>query len=237
METLERIAAALDADVMEVIYGVPQSPDLRRVKRRWALIGGSFVFILAVFIFILAYFDFWGTWRNGLSYQFDDLNYDLAFAEVPGKYQVDIDLSDPDSNIGKVLYEDESGCRIVVDALDTDSDDCGQWRIFFRAEGVCHQSGGALVAGMLEHPAGKRTAVFSDENSAALTTTADGVSWPGKPAGATGLRKNEKIFGYYLFHSLYDRYGSGSGFPEEVENTTVTVTLEGLTLMTTVRLP
>ena len=35
VETLERIAAALDAEVTEVIYGTPQSPNLRRIKRRW----------------------------------------------------------------------------------------------------------------------------------------------------------------------------------------------------------
>ena len=51
VETLERIAAALDADVTEVIYGTPQSPDLRRVKRRWALIGSSFAIIISVLFF------------------------------------------------------------------------------------------------------------------------------------------------------------------------------------------
>ena len=34
VDTLERIAAALDTGVTEIIYGTPQSPDLRRIKRR-----------------------------------------------------------------------------------------------------------------------------------------------------------------------------------------------------------
>ena len=175
VETLERIAAALEVDMTEVIYGVHQSQNLRKVKRRWALIGGTIAIALAVSIFMLSYFDFFGTWIGGLSYQFDDLDYGLSFVEIPGQYSVDIDLSNPDSNIGKVLYEDASGCRIVVDSLDFDDDDYGTWRIFFRATGICGQQGGTLVTGMLERPSGKRSALLSDKNSAVLTTSADGI--------------------------------------------------------------
>ena len=53
VETLERIAAALDVDMTEIIYGVPQSPNLRMVKRRWALIGGSVIAVLALMLIIL----------------------------------------------------------------------------------------------------------------------------------------------------------------------------------------
>ena len=53
IETLERIAASLDAEVTEVISGVPQTPDLRRVKRRWALIGSEIVIISAIYFIIL----------------------------------------------------------------------------------------------------------------------------------------------------------------------------------------
>ena len=219
----------------EVIYGVHQPRDLRKVKRRWALIGGTIAIALAVSIFMLSYFDFFGTWIGGLSYQFDDLDYGLSFVEIPGQYSVDIDLSNPDSNIGKVLYEDASGCRIVVDSLDFDDDDYGTWRIFFRATGICGQQGGTLVTGMLERPSGKRSALLSDKNSAALTTSSDGILWTGKPAGENGLRENEKRFSYYLFHAIYSRHGTRTGCPEEIENTTVTVTLTGLTRFTTVR--
>ena len=53
VETLERIAAALVVDVTEVIYGISQSPNLRRLKRRWALIGCGFATILAIILIIL----------------------------------------------------------------------------------------------------------------------------------------------------------------------------------------
>jgi transcriptional regulator with XRE-family HTH domain len=236
LEALERIAAALDADVTEMIYGVPRSPDLRNMKRRWALIGGGTAVIAALFMFALVYFDFVGTWANGLSYQFDDLDYDLSFTEVPGAYSVDIDLANPDSNVGKVLYEDKTGCRIVVEALDLDESDHGYWQIFFRAEGICRQTGGTLVTASIERPAGKRAGIFRSDLCANLTTTADGTPWPGKLQGMTGLQKNGNYFGYYLFHAVYDsRAGTASGFPNTLKNDIVTITLEGLTQFTAQR--
>lgn len=75
VETLERIAASLDAKVTEVISGVPQTPDLRRLKRRWALIGGKIVIISAISFIILHIYSFIGTWRYGLRYQFWNQNY------------------------------------------------------------------------------------------------------------------------------------------------------------------
>ena len=195
----------------------------------------SICYYIVFFYLFIDLFRFFGTWCQGLSYQFDDLDYGLSFVEIPGQYSVDIDLSNPDSNIGKVLYEDNSGCRIVVDSLDFNDADYGTWRIFFRAIGVCGQQGGTLVTGTLERPSGKRSALFSDENSAALATMADGILWPGKPAGESGLRKNEKRFSYYLFHAIYSRHGARTGCPEEIESTTVTVALTGLTRFTTVR--
>ena len=53
VDTLEGIASALDAEVTEVIYGVSQARDLKRMKRRWALIGGIIVIILAIIYIIL----------------------------------------------------------------------------------------------------------------------------------------------------------------------------------------
>ena len=53
VDTLEGIASALDAEVTEVIYGVSQARDLKRIKRRWALIGGIIVIILAIIYIIL----------------------------------------------------------------------------------------------------------------------------------------------------------------------------------------
>lgn len=104
VETLERIAAALGAAVTEVIYGAPP-PDLGRVKRRWALIGGGTVTIIAILLLILVKSGAWGTWREGLAYQFFSPSYSLSYEKIPGNYTLELDLEDLDSNTGKVLYE------------------------------------------------------------------------------------------------------------------------------------
>lgn len=88
-ETLERIAAALDTEVTEVIYGVPQTPNLRRIKRRWALIGGETAIILTIFIIILYIYAFVGTWRYGLRYQFWNQNYAVTLEELSGAYSLE----------------------------------------------------------------------------------------------------------------------------------------------------
>lgn len=88
-ETLERIAAALDTEVTEVICGVPQTPDLRRIKRRWALIGGETAIILTIFIIILYIYAFVGTWRYGLRYQFWNQNYAVTLEELFGAYSLE----------------------------------------------------------------------------------------------------------------------------------------------------
>ena len=54
LETLERIAAALDAEVTEVIYGVSRPQALGPLKCRWSMIGGI-ITIIMVCIFIILF--------------------------------------------------------------------------------------------------------------------------------------------------------------------------------------
>lgn len=138
VETLERIAAALEADVMEAIYGVPQSPDLRLLKRKWTLIGGTFVTIIALFIIILHGNGALGTWTGGLQYQLGYPVYRTDYVPIPGPYSVELDLLDLESNAGKILYEDDTGCRIAVYSVDEMTD--GVYRVWFRSHGVCGRS-------------------------------------------------------------------------------------------------
>ena len=114
VETLERIAAALDSDVTEVIYGVRQAPDLKRVKRRWALLGFLAAMILAGIYITLLKNGAIGTWQYGLRYQLWDSAYMTTYEHLNGAWSVELDLNDLQSNEGKLLYEDELGCRITI---------------------------------------------------------------------------------------------------------------------------
>ncbi|MGM9663163.1 MAG: helix-turn-helix transcriptional regulator [Oscillospiraceae bacterium] len=197
VDTLQRIAAALDADVTELIYGVPQPPELRRVKRRWALTGGGIAIIIAVLLIILLRNGAYGTWRDGLAFQLHDANYGVAYQDVPGGWSLELDLTDLESNVGKLLYEDESGCRIEVSQVDTNGTDGSEYRVWFRAYGVYDRGGGELVSGCQSTPVDKTAHTLS--TSASMTATVDGAPYPCTEAGASGLiYKDGNMFGFYL---------------------------------------
>ncbi|MDO4316510.1 MAG: helix-turn-helix transcriptional regulator [Oscillospiraceae bacterium] len=233
VETLERIAAALEADVTEVIYGVPQAPDLRRVKRRWAVIGASLAIILAVIYIILHNYGFIGTWRYGLRYQFYNQNYFVAMEELPEAYSLELDLTALESNVGKALYEDGSGCRITVERLEP-TEYVGGYKLIFRAEGVCTPSGGQLVSGCYDQHFDKMG--YTLERSASMRTTAGGALLPPSyHCLLTSLEADGNSFGFYVYPG--DAYHD-SGPPDGRDAASaVTVTVTGLTRITTERLP
>lgn len=101
VDTLERIASTLDTEVTEVIYGMSQTRDLKRIKHRWAMIGSIAAIILAIIYIILHNYGFIGTWRYGLRYQFWNQNYAVTLEELPSAYSLELDLTDLDSNVGR----------------------------------------------------------------------------------------------------------------------------------------
>lgn len=234
VETLERIAAALDADVTEVIYGTSQSPNLRRVKRRWALIGGSIAIILSIIYIILHNFGFIGTWRYGLRYQFWNQNYAVTLEELPGAYSLELDLTDLESNVGKILYEDDTGCRITVQSLEAATGSLGGYTLTFQAEGICAPSGGQLVSGCYDKRIDKQS--YSLERSAAMRTTISGIQLPpSRHSAMSSLKADGNFFGFYVYP--VEAYHEDL-LPEGRDTTdTVTITVTGLTRLTTQRLP
>ena len=227
VETLERIAAALGAAVTEVIYGAPP-PDLGRVKRRWALIGGGTVTIIAILLLILVKSGAWGTWREGLAYQFFSPSYSLSYEKIPGSYTLELDLKDLDSNTGKVLYEDPVGCRILVDGMDQARP--GEYRVHFRSHGVYGRRGGVLVSGCQSVPVDKLTWTF--DPSAAMSLTVDGRDYPCSLAGMSGLiDRDGNSFSFHL------NPWTAEGGPVSLEDLeTVTVTVTGLSRFSTRRI-
>ena len=228
LETLEQIAAALGAEVTEVIYGAPQSPNLNRLRRRWALIGGGLVMILAIMMIILIENGTYGTWRYGLAYQFTNADYALSYEEIPGSWTLELDLKDLECNAGKVLYEDETGCRILVDSVDEPRP--GEYRVWFRSCGVYSRAGGTLVSGCQSQPVEKTT--WSPDLSAALTVSADGADFPCTSAGYSGLiYRDGNDFGFHLNPRAPDTQERIS----LKEWDSVSVTVSGLTRFSTRR--
>ena len=232
LETLERIAAALGADVTELIYGAPRSPDLKSVKRRWAVIGGIFVFILSVLVVILHANGSLGTWISGLQYQVGHPAYNIFYQDLPGTYSLELDLKDPEANAGRVLYEDDSGCHIVVEELTEDGN--GDVRVFFRAHGIYDRTGGQLVSGIVPLQTG--TFHWEDRGWPQASVTVGNLTRKSSFAGSTGLNwKDGNYFGFYLTaEHADDRYFSYEDVAAQEGK--ITLSVSELTRMTTERM-
>ena len=233
VETLERIAAALGVEVTEVIYGAPQAPDLRRVKFRWALIGGGIVIIIALFVIILHGNGTLGTWTGGLQYQLGYPVYRVDHAAVPGPCSVELDLRDLESNVGKVLYEDDTGCQITVYKLDEMGS--GGYRVWFRSHGVCGRAGSQLVSGTVPYQTG--SASWTDKGRPWAAGSSGGLKRECPIAGICGLIwKDGNLFGFYLTagSGSSDRFFSADEIDRQ--DGKVTVTVSGLTRLITERM-
>lgn len=192
VETLEQIAEALGVEVTEVIYGISQSPNLRKLKRRWALIGGAFASIIALIFIVLLENGTIATLRGGLRYHLHSGNYRVSYEELISAQTVELDLKDLESNRDTVLYEDESGCRIVVREINKTAP--YQYRVFLRAEGVCSRQGGRLVS--LIPPEWR--------SPFALSTSFIGSNWPMATASVGGLTRDCPLSGFTPLKYLND---------------------------------
>ena len=65
LKTLEQIAVVLGVEVTELIYGTPQSPNLRELKQKWAVIGGALVSVIAALLFPWAILIIWAPGAEG----------------------------------------------------------------------------------------------------------------------------------------------------------------------------
>lgn len=70
-------------------------------------------------------------------------DYYLELEPIDGKYSVTIDLSDPKSNEGKVLYDDGDNQIYVFDVIVQDDT---QYEVYFRSSGKYNLYGASLVS-------------------------------------------------------------------------------------------
>ena len=224
VEMLERIAAALDADVTEVIYGAKSAPDLAALKREWTQRGIGWGLWLAILYYVLFCCGVWGSWTQGLSYQLSTRNYRVEEEALPGSWSVDADLREVYHGAEPVIYEDDTGCRIRLYGMDWNAES-GDWNLWLRAEGATHFYApwrGTIVTGCMNSYLDSR--YYRTDRAAALTITVNGERRTAGLIGSSILDKNDVNFGYTLFH--------GTGDPAELPEQ-MTLTLTGLLRLTT----
>ncbi len=145
LDTLERIAQALDTEVTALIYGPDASQDLTELKRKWKRSGIQTGVILAVIYYILFFCGVWQTFLYGLDYQLrSDTHGDYQVREevLPGPFTLDVDLqalyqnqahSQKDEDF--LLYEDDTGCRVTLFGLSWE-EETHDWNLWLEAWGV-----------------------------------------------------------------------------------------------------
>ncbi|MFG6113682.1 hypothetical protein ACGTN9_00740 [Halobacillus sp. MO56] len=113
---------------------------------------------------------------------------------MEGDYTVTIDLSNPESNEGKVLFDGEEGDQIYISRIVQSS---SSYIVVFRSSGSYNLGGGTLVSG-LEHARNKNG--FTHEFKAKAQASYNGETYKLKPSSSSGLNyRSGDEFGFYLF--------------------------------------
>lgn len=128
---------------------------------------------------------------------------------IQGEYSITIDLSNLESNIGKVLYDDGT-YKIYVSWVDnTNSINSGGYRIGFRSKGKYSTAGASLISGG-QH-------VTNDDNSfstnmiSKMTADYKNRIYTSSVYGVSGLNyKDGDDFSFYIFPSIAYKKGEVS---------------------------
>jgi len=163
---LEPLADALHVSIVELMKGEriskEQAPeeDFRvalkklidivsqekyRKRRRWMTgIAGCIVLVVSfVFCFVeKGYWDVLNMGIHGMDHNTDNFATIRGFR--PGKWSLDIDLGEPESNVGKVLFE-EDGYSIVVDEVYHNNE---YYCVGFRSYGKYNMNEGAVYSAL-----------------------------------------------------------------------------------------
>ena len=120
-------------------------------------------------------------------------DYYLELEPVDGEYSVTIDLSDPKSNEGKVLYDDGNNQITVFDVIVRDDT---QYEVYFRASGKYNFRGATLVSAT-EHKRVQGGFTYNFKANAYATYRGD--TFKIYEAGTSSLNyKDGDDFGLYL---------------------------------------
>ena len=122
---------------------------------------------------------------------------------IEGQYQISIDLSDLDSNIGKELYNDGTH-RIYVNQVVNHGSSAGGYIISFRSSGQYSLTNASLISGVHHNYLGESS--YTSTIVAKMTAEYNGKTYESQARGLSGLHyKDGDDFAFYIFpHTAYD---------------------------------
>ena len=165
--------------------------DSMKNNRKNIMVSFLAVIVIAVTaLWISGYFNLWTKGINAIHENFNAYQYTSTLLQKP--YSIDIDLSDFDSNIGKVLYDDGE-CNIAIDNIDFEQTQ--GYRIMFRAKGKYSMNGARLVSGQL-HNANENG--FSTDFTAQMIAEYNSIEYTSVVTGIGGMNFRDGDMFYFV---------------------------------------
>lgn len=199
-----------------------EEKDTRNRRKNISIIALVVLLVAGLILTVIWQTGLMGMWSRGIAYMagsLDRYSYDCILLE--DEYSVEIDLSDLESNKGKVLYDDGVH-KIIVEGVDnTGTVLSGGYRIHFRSIGDYSLSGATLISGIRHYTTESRW--FSYNMTSRLVSEYKGRRYEGTVMGESGLNfKDGDMFSFYLFPD--ESYKDGSITLNETGKVKVTVT-------------
>lgn len=191
----------------------------QRKKRIYFCILAAFIAIIIV-LCALWQIGYIGIWFEGLAYHADELTkYTYHSTIISDEYTMELDLDHLDSNIGKIIYQDNN-CSI--DVYEVQSHPEGYFIVWFRSHGTYNLKTATLVSGVKHYSTEQRW--FTGNETAKLTTEYNGKAYLCNEAGMSGLNyKDGDMFGFALVSSADPIHGTNGIFnPKGIVKVTIT---------------
>lgn len=150
--------------------------------------------LVSVFVLVLWENGTIGTFRNGLAFMMRESAYHISYSNVASVVEAEIDLYHPESNAGKIIYED--GENSIEIQLVRQED--GDYNIFFRTHGTYNRSGGTLISAVKQLR--NENGTYSNECVGNMQVIVGDKAYESYHSGLSSLNdKDGDEFGFYLF--------------------------------------
>lgn len=110
-----------------------------------------------------------GVYKDGLKFLMKDNKYTIQYESVNTSAEIEVDLNNIESNIGKLIYDDGK-CTIEIERIVKENN--GIYNVFFRTHGTYKSQGGTLVT-LIRNYAKVHT--FPSDDLVDYSNTVDGI--------------------------------------------------------------
>ncbi|MCY6958686.1 hypothetical protein [Clostridium brassicae] len=103
----------------------------------------SVLIVILISVFICTENGVIGTIANGMSYLQSNSNYASSYKKLQAPVEIELNLANLESNIGKEIYQDGQ-CKIIISNIEKDLNN--EYKVIFRSIGTYDKNGGRLVS-------------------------------------------------------------------------------------------